>query len=70
MNNTPKLNSFSKIESLIEFECYDDKPSDVEWMLRKKDVSLIAKTIKKLLIEEIRNKPQTWEDALEAVQEF
>ena len=60
----------SKIESIIEFECYDWKPSDIEWMLRKEDVALIAENIKKQLIEEIRNKPQTWEDALEAVQEF
>ena len=60
----------SKIESIIEFSCYDDKPSDAEWTLKKKDVADIARTIKKLLIEEIRNKPHTWDDALEAVQEF
>ena len=60
----------SKIESIIEFECYDDKPSDIEWFLQKKDVADIARTIKKLLIEEIRNNSHTWEDALEVVQEF
>jgi len=60
----------SKIESIIEFDCTDNKPSDVVWTLRKKDVAMIAESIKELLIEEIRNKPQTWEDALEAVQEF
>ena len=60
----------SKIESIIEFNCTDNKPSDVDWTLSKKDVAMIAEDIKKDLIEEIRNKPQTWEDALEAVQEF
>ena len=60
----------SKIEAIIEFECTDNKPSDVEWTLQKEDVALIADNIKKLLIEDIRNKPHTWEDALEAVQEF
>ena len=60
----------SKIESIIEFSCTDDKPSDCEWTLRKQDVAMIAEDIKKALIEEIKNKPQTWEDALEAVQEF
>lgn len=60
----------SKIESIIEFSCTDNKPSDVDWTLSKKDVAMIAEDIKRDLIEEIRNKPQTWEDALEAVQEF
>lgn len=60
----------SKIKSVIEFECTDNKPSDVEWSLRKKDVEEVARTIKKLLVEEIRNRPHTWEDALEAVQDF
>ena len=60
----------SKIESIIEFECYDDKPSDVEWTLRKHDVADIARTIKESLIEEIRNNSNTWEDILEVVQEF
>ena len=43
----------SKIESIIEFECYDNKPSDCEWTLRKEDVPEIARTIKKLLMEEL-----------------
>ena len=60
----------SKIESIIEFSCTDNKPSDVDWTLSKKDVAMIAEDIKRDLIDEIRNKPQTWEDALEAVQEF
>ena len=60
----------SKIESIIEFECTDDKPSDCEWTLRKEDVPDIAMMIKKLLIEEVRKAPHTWEDALEVIQEF
>ena len=60
----------SKIESIIEFNCTDNKPSDCDWTLSKKDVARIAEDVKKDLIEEIKNKPQTWEDALEAVQEF
>lgn len=67
--NQTKL-GMSKIESIIEFECYDDKPSDCEWHLQKKDVAIIARTIKKLLIEEIRNAPPTLEDILKVVQEF
>ena len=60
----------SKIESIIEFECFDNKPSDVEWTLRKKDVSEIAATIKKLLIEEILKGPNTFEDAVETIREY
>ena len=60
----------SKIESIIEFSCYDDKPSDCEWTLKKQDVPMIAEDIKKLLIEEMRKAPHTWEDALEVIQEF
>ena len=60
----------SKIESIIEFDCYDRKPSADEWTLKKKDVSMIAENIKKLLIEEVRKAPHTYEDALEVIQEF
>lgn len=60
----------SKIESIIESECYDDKPSDCEWTLRKQDVPDIAAAIKRLLIEEVRKAPHTWEDALEVIQEL
>lgn len=60
----------SKIESIIEFECTDEKPSDCDWTLRKKDVSEIARNIKKLLIEEIKKAPHTWEDAVEVVNDF
>ncbi len=60
----------SKIESIIEFECYDDKPSDCEWTLRKKDVSLIAENIKSDLLEAIQKSPHTWEDAIDVIREF
>jgi hypothetical protein len=60
----------SKIESIIEFECIDDKPSDCDWILSKKDVPDIAIMIKRLLIEEVKKAPHTWEDALEVIQKF
>jgi hypothetical protein len=44
----------SKIKTIIESECFDNKPSDVEWALKKSDVALIAAAIRKQLIEEIR----------------
>lgn len=62
--------NMSKIESIIEFECVNSKTSHAEWTLRKRDVSEIARNLKSLLIEEIRKKPHTWEEALRAVQEF
>lgn len=58
----------SKIESIIQFNC--KLSSDCDWTLSNKDLARIAEDIKEDIIEEIRNKPQTWEDALEAVQEF
>ena len=60
----------SKIESIIEFECYDDKPSDVEWTLKKKDVALIAEDIKKDLIEEIRGCAEHVDDAIRCIKGF
>ena len=61
----------SKIESIIEFSCYDDnKPSDVEWTLKKKDVALIAEDIKKDLIEEIRGYAEHVGDAIRCIEGF
>ena len=67
----------TKIESIIEFECTDDKPSEFfdfvdqcKWTLRKEDVPEIARTIKELLIEEISNNSHTVEEALQAVRNF
>jgi hypothetical protein len=60
----------SKIESLIELECYDWKPSDIEWMLRKEDVALIAENIKKQLIQEIKDSAEHVDDAVRCVESF
>jgi len=60
----------SKIESIIEFECYDNKPSDSEWTLRKEDVALIAKNIKKLLIEEIKDYAERVDVAIRCIEDF
>ena len=60
----------SKIESMIEFDCTDNKPSDVDWTLRKSDVAQIAEGIKRYLIEEIQKAPHTWEDAIDVIRDF
>ena len=60
----------SKIESIIEFECTDNKSSDVEWSLRKQDVPLIAENIKKFLIEEIKNYAEHVDDAISCIKSF
>jgi len=60
----------SKIESIIEFDCVDDKPSDCDWTLRKKDVTLIAENIKRLLLDEVMKAPHTWEDAIDTIKEL
>jgi len=60
----------SKIESIIEAECYDWKPSDIEWSLRKEDVPEIARNIKKLLIEEIKNYAEHIDDAVRFIDDF
>ena len=60
----------SKIESIIEAECYDWKPSDIEWTLQKEDVPEIARNIKKLLIEELEKGPNTFLDVVECINDF
>ena len=60
----------SKIESIIEFECTDNNPSDVEWSLRKQDVPLIVENIKKFLIEEIKNSAEHVDDAVSCIESF
>ena len=60
----------NKIESIIEFECYDNKPSDCEWTLRKEDVPEIAKNIKKLLIQEIKDYAEHVDDAVRCIEGF
>ena len=60
----------SKIESIIAFECYDDRLSDCEWTLRKEDVPEIAKNIKKLLIQEIKDYAEHVDDAVRCIEGF
>ena len=60
----------SKIKSIIEAECFDEKPSDVEWTLRKEDVALIAKNIKEMLIQEIEDYAEHLDDALNYIKEY
>ncbi len=60
----------SKIESIIEFECTDNKPSDVEWTLRKEDVAVIAKNIKEMLIQEIKDYAEHVDDAVRCIEGF
>ena len=60
----------SKIESIIEFSCTDNKPSDCDWTLSKKDVAMIAEDIKKDLIEEIKNSAEHVDDAVRCIESF
>ena len=70
----------SQIESIIEFDCYDnefflkhpnrDWQLQRDWVLRSKDVPAIAAAIKRALVEEVKKAPHTWEDALEVILEF
>lgn len=60
----------SKIESIIEFECYDVELNGDEWTLQKEDVALIAKNIKEMLIQEIKKGPNTFDDAVECIKDF
>lgn len=56
----------SKIESIIEDYCEGNHHLEFS----RDDFPAMIAEIKKELIEEIRNKFHTYEDALEAVQEF
>ena len=60
----------SKIESIIEAECYDVELNGDEWTLRKEDVAVIAKNIKEMLIQEIKKGPNTFDDAVECIGDF
>ena len=60
----------SKIKTIIESECMDNKPSDIEWTLRKRDVALIAESIKRQLIEEIKDYAEHVDDAIRCVESF
>ena len=60
----------NKIKEVIESECCDWKPSDTVWELKKEDVDVVVGGIKKLLLEELKKAPHTWEDAIEVIQEL
>ena len=54
------------IEDIITWYCQGNHHLEFD----KDDLPYMVEGIKKLLIEEIRNKPHTWEDAVEAIQEL
>ena len=60
----------SKIESIIEFECYAGVTHGDEWSLRKEDVVVIAKNIKEMLIQEIRDSAEHVDDAVRCIEDF
>ena len=60
----------SKIESIIEAECYDVELNGDEWTLRKEDVALIAKNIKETLIQEIKDYAEHVDDAVRCIEGF
>ena len=60
----------SKIKTIIESECFDNKPSDIEWTLKKSDVALIAAAIKNQLIEEIRGCAKHVDDVVRCIELF
>ena len=59
----------SKIESIIEAECYAGVLHGDEWSLRKEDVAVIAKNIKEMLIQEIKNSANKV-DAIRCIEGF
>jgi hypothetical protein len=58
----------SKIESIIEFECYDVELNGDEWTLQKEDVAVIAKNIKEMVIQEIKNSAEHVDDAVRCIE--
>jgi len=60
----------SKIKSIIEFSCTDNKPSDDNWTLRKRDVALIVEDIKKDLIDEIRDYAEHVDDVINCIRGY
>lgn len=58
----------NKIESIIEAECYAGVLHGDEWSLRKEDVVVIAKNIKEMLIEEIKNSAESVDDAVRCIE--
>ena len=74
MSDTPRTDEgncdMSKIESIIEAECYYDDLSDYAWSLRKEDVAVIAKNIKEMLIQEIKDSAEHVDDAVRCIEGF
>ena len=60
----------SKIQEIIEAECYDWKPSDTVWELNKEDVPVIVENIKKALIAEIKDYAEHVDDAFKCIESF
>ena len=58
----------SKIESIIEAECYDVELNGDEWTLRKEDVAVIAKNIKETLIQEIKDSVERLDVAIRCIE--
>jgi len=58
----------SKIESIIEAECYDVELNGDEWTLRKEAVAVIAKNIKETLIQEIKDEAEDVDDAVRCIE--
>lgn len=56
----------NKIQKIIEGYCEGHHHLEFS----KDDFPAMIAEIKKALIAEIRNKPHTWEDAVEAIQEL
>ena len=57
----------SKIESIIEAECYAGAHRR-EWSLHKDDVAVIAKNIKEMLIQEIKDYAEHVDDAIRCIE--
>jgi len=64
-----KETNMSKIESIIEAECYDVELNGDEWTLRKEDVAVIAKNIKEMLIQEIKDYAEP-ESTIETLEKY
>ena len=59
----------NKIKNIILGYCEGD--TDKYWLeFPRDDLPEMVENIKKLLIEEVRKAPHTYEDALEVIQEF
>jgi hypothetical protein len=60
----------NKIQEIIEAECYDWKPSDIVWELKKEDVPVIVENIKKALIAEIEEYATRVDVAVKLIKDF